>query len=528
MDFQKFKYIESVFTKNLNILKMNLQKMVEISTINYQNLWWKHAKNFNVHDRDLSRVRDEWFEFSRQKIELKPGNIYVIKGPRQSGKTVLLKKTILELLKKNNPPRSIFYFACDSLVSRTRRELRRVLSFFLDMAIEFDKTYIFLDEITYVPDWSYELKHLVDSGLLSKTALVVTGSSPMVLKKEMEFLPGRGAERNEYFLKPLSFRDFSLQLAGPISRHVEDRELKSSLSKLGETLVESSPVGLDNLNEIEDGVKKLLPFKRELDFLFDIYLITGGFPKVANNYFKNRFHKGEEGIDAELSETFIRTILGDLSKHRKTEDIGLQILQSVSSSIGARISFSSLAGRLDGVTHPTIADYLETLEKSVLLQVIHSYDFEKRKIRPKANKKVYFIDPFLFYSVKSRIEGMDSFAFSKEFLMDERNKGKLIEGVVASHLSRVKEEPYIKEPDTFLWFYYDARNEIDFVTRSDEGYLGVEVKYQHAISPREIAKIDQIQNYLILTRDIFESKNNFLFAPISAVLVALKRSDKNL
>jgi hypothetical protein len=500
--------------------------MVEISSIVNQNPWWKYGKDFEHFDRDLSRVREEWIKFSRGAIKLEPAKIYVIRGPRQSGKTVLLKKTILKLLEKENP-RSIFYFACDSLVSRTRRELRRVLDSFLDMSREFGSTYIFLDEITYVPDWSYELKYLADTGSLAKTAIVVTGSSPVVIKKDMEFLPGRGAERNEYFLKPLSFRDFSLQVAEPIRWNIKDEELRHSLGKLPKVL-EAFPIDLTRLDKIEDGVRKLLPFKRELDFLFDIYLITGGFPIVVNDYLEKRFVKGEEGMDAELAETFIRIVLGDLSKHGKIEATGLQILQSISSSIGTRISFASLAKKLEGVTHPTIADYLETLEKSVLLQVIYSYNLDRETIRQKANKKVYFVDPFVFYSINSRIKGVDSFIFSKEFLMDERNKSKLIEGVVASHLSRAEEEPYTKETETFLWFYYDAKREIDFVIRMDEGHLGIEVKYQYAISQKEIAKTDKIQNYLILTKDTFESKNNILFAPVSVLLAVLEKSDKNL
>lgn len=62
--------------------------MVKIDEIVLQNPWWKYGKEFERYDPSLSRVGDIFFH--RCRLPLKRGNVYVIRGPRQVGKTTYL------------------------------------------------------------------------------------------------------------------------------------------------------------------------------------------------------------------------------------------------------------------------------------------------------------------------------------------------------------------------------------------------------------------------------------------------------
>jgi len=186
--------------------------MVEISKIVDQNPWWK-GKEFPFwnYDEYLSKYENAKFKATRKFFLPKSGEIYSISGPRQAGKTTWIKITIRRLLElKEIDNSSICYFSCDTLLSRSRKELRKVIDYFLERLAKFDKGFIFLDEVSYVRDWAFEIKNLADTGKLSKISLFLSGSPLGV--KEVEFLPGRHVEGNRYFLKPLSFREFILSL----------------------------------------------------------------------------------------------------------------------------------------------------------------------------------------------------------------------------------------------------------------------------------------------------------------------------
>jgi len=80
---------------------------------------------------------------------------------------------------------------------------------------------------------------------------------------------------------------------------------------------------------------------------------------------------------------------------------------------------------------------------------------------------------------------------------------------------------------TFLWYWYN-RSEIDFIYKNNTKYIGIEVKYQKTTSPKDILKINQITQYILLSKDNFDYKENTLIIPTSTFLALLKQSEKNL
>ncbi len=89
------------------------------------------------------------------------------------GKTTEIKKKILRLMRDDGvDPDSICYFSCESLVSR--RELRKVLDFFLDKLAGHERIYVFLDEINFVKDWFLEIKGIADSDRFDRVVILFT------------------------------------------------------------------------------------------------------------------------------------------------------------------------------------------------------------------------------------------------------------------------------------------------------------------------------------------------------------------
>src|SRR3989304_1499032 len=102
--------------------------MAKIAEIVSQNPWWKHEAEFDRYDNSLQKANPIFFK--RKEMELVKGSIYILRGPRQVGKTTYLKDTIRSLIQKGIPPRDIFYLSLDFFTSR--REMRNAIAYFIN------------------------------------------------------------------------------------------------------------------------------------------------------------------------------------------------------------------------------------------------------------------------------------------------------------------------------------------------------------------------------------------------------------
>jgi predicted AAA+ superfamily ATPase len=499
--------------------------MIRIGDIVSQNPWWRHGEAFIRYDPNLQRTQPIFFD--RRVIELKQGGIYILRGPRQVGKTTYLKETIRKLIGRAIPAKNILYLSLDSFASR--REMRNGIETFLDLTRDASERFIFLDEITSIRDWNLELKRLADQGIPRGGVILATGSSALKLKEEGELLPGRGVEGNEYYLKPLPFREFVLQTMDWIAGHLtQNQEFQDSFRGLRSVLEESSVDLSWDLEEIKKEVQKILPFKRELAYLFRIYLITGGFPGVINHYLRHRFIEGKENIEPQVSEVFIRDVLGDLSRLEKQEIITRQIFRAIIERYTSRFSFTHLSREIER-SHITTMDYLQCLEDSFISFILYAYDFNKKEPKWKGDKKVYFLDPMVYHSVKAYLRGEPVFGVITETMMDEELLGRIVEGVVISHLRMHREIPLLRSPETFLWNYYDrSGKELDAIVKGDGEYLGIEIKYRNIVTGERMKKISPIKKYIILSKEDVGGGEDPMVVPVDLFLSLLSPSERNL
>ena len=490
--------------------------------ISRENPWWKFGDRFHNYDRHLKELNDAFIEYKRKPIDLKNGNIYIIRGMRQIGKTTYIKQTIRSLLENEVDGGTILYMSCDRLSSR--KELHNLISNFIQQNVEARTLYLFLDEITYLKDWVLELKNIADSNYIDRLIIVATGSNPIKLKEKTERLPGRRVEGNEYYFKPLNFRDFVLQSIDKLLVNIESQELKDALDGL-KSAIERNKIDLDNFDP--GSIKDILPFKEELDWLFTTYTLTGGIPVVINDYLTQKYINKKDNIGPNVYERFIRVILGDITKIGRSEVTAKSILKDISVKYASRYSFTKMGKSLD-ISHQTIIEYLELFENSLLIEIVSSYDFTKKSARIKGDKKIYFANPFIHYSVAALLSGEDGYSTTEEIIL--KNKDILIEGMVANHLAQTKETPYLKEWKTFLWMYYTRTGkEIDFIYKgSGPGYLGIEVKYREEVDIREITRIHETDKDIVLTKNQFEIIDDMILIPVPVFLAGLGKSQRVL
>jgi len=458
-----------------------------------QNPWWKYENKFPSKDVDLRKIS---FLLKRKSIEITPKNIYIIRGIRRCGKTVYLKILIKKLLEKEVDPRSIVYISCDRLTSR--RELYNIIKNIYVKNMDKNKIYIFLDEITYLPNWFLVLKNIAESPWIDKLAIVATGSSPIKIREKAERLPGRRIEGNEYYMKPYTFKEFIINVAKRLIKEKTVEKLVNTVKKL------SFPPNQPNIHLLE-------PFIEEINFLLETYLITGGFPEPITNYLQNR------KINENIFETIIRTCLGEISKTGKNEATAIGILNYILENISGRTDYITIARKI-GIHHETVKDYLETLQNSFMIYVLHCWNLNKKTHAPRKQKKIAISDPFLHHALLKYLKG-----FEWNDLLDEieRRKPALIESLVISHIAQVEEKPHIKEWWTYLGYYYSNNKEIDIVYKKDNKFTGIEIKYEETIKTRKTPI-----KTITLSKDQVEYEKQII--PISLFLAGLKKSEKNI
>jgi predicted AAA+ superfamily ATPase len=497
--------------------------MVRIADITEQNPWWSQGKDFVRYDPRLTRAKPIFFE--RKQIPLEKENIYILRGPRQVGKTTYLKDLVRKLIEKGIPPRDILYLSLDFFTSR--RELRNAITYFLESRRDAPQTFFLMDEITSLEDWNLELKYMADQGILQRGTILATGSSTARLKEKGERLPGRGLEGNEHYIKPLSFREFIRQSV-PTDLIASSGELRHTLDRLKSVLPTCTLDLSSDIEAMKKEIEKILPFKKELGYLFRLYLVTGGTPGVINHYFSNRFLQEKDTLESAIAEIFIRDVLGDFSRLHKQEIITRQILKAILGRYASRYSFSTLAADIQK-THVTTIEYLEFMEESFISFVQYAYDFNTKDIKAKGDKKIYFFDPFTYYAVRTFLEGKEVRDIINSSLENEELLGKLIEGIVISHLQMYSEIPFLKAGKTFLWSYYDKKGkEIDAIFRKNEKYSALEVKYQWQVDERDINRIAPVKKYILLSKEDIEYKGDLMIVPVDVFLALLPVSQRNV
>ncbi|MCB9029509.1 MAG: ATP-binding protein [Deltaproteobacteria bacterium] len=296
-------------------------------------IFWKN-KNWEDSDKHLVKLKEMPFKRPFPFIPEANG-LYIVRGPRQVGKSSWLKEVLSHYAEK----RKCFYLSCEQLESY--RELGALLESLRDYEV------VLLDEISFVKDWARAVKHAVDSGYTK--ILMITGSHAFDLKKGSDLMPGRFEGGGDYELLPMGFDEFALM------RKQAGWALESRLEECR------------------------------------AFFRVGGFPAAV----------AEGGPTAKLPTNSLKTywkwLLGDVLKLGKDQLFLTELLIAIGKFIQEPISLQSLTKNTSIGSHNTVQEYLSLLESCFAIRTLYSVDIDSGTFHTKRNRKIYFLDPLLYW-----------------------------------------------------------------------------------------------------------------------------------
>ncbi len=340
---------------------------------------------------------------------LETREILAVVGPRQAGKTTMLKKIFDDLRKEKAEKKASFISFED----------RNILSLFNSDIKNFADTYVsgndflFIDEFQYSKKGGQKLKYLFDT---FDTKLIISGSSAIDLTVEaIKFLVGR------VFVIELQVFDFEefLSFKDPNYYHLYQKNKIDFIS-------------LDiNKKFAKEQIKTFQKY-------FEEYAIWGGYPRVVISAGK----KEKEMVLKNIYNTYflkeVKSLMDIANDYQFEKMIKLLALQ-----IGSLIEYQNFTNETN-ISFETVKKYLNFLEKTYISKLVQPFYNNKRKEIVKT-PKVYFFDTGLRNAVVNDFRMLD----------DRTDSGELLENAVWAQITR-------QEIPTQYWRDKN-KNEIDFI-----------------------------------------------------------------
>lgn len=445
------------------------------------NPWWADIADMEK-DEHIRRFRSNPIKWMGD-VSVRRGEILVLRGPRQVGKTTLMKRKIEALLREGKTtPQGICYFSCD-LIS-TKEELYSYIREFLDFSELYKppERWLFVDEISFIGDWPLAIKRLKDSGELADAHVFLTGSNSADLKRGAERLPGRGIEGNEYFAYPLAFGEYLSVVGAGSVRPFAD-----------------SPFDFFRGKQVDEKVyarfRQLEARMPRLGIHFGRYAKTGGFLKAINEF--------EAGRQPE-EETYLRWIERDISVLGRDLHSARQVLRAVFEKQCSPTSMLSIAKQTDIASHNTVREYVTLLEELQVLSVYGCFDRSEKRIAARKDKKLHFLDPFIATS----LAGWTGARIAEPCL---------IEGMAAEHMRRSANQAGLA-----FGYYKDPRSEVDIILEREGVLLPIEIKWQDSITPADFKGLYRFGFGILATKASLGVRDGrYLVIPLAMLLAAL-------
>lgn len=411
-----------------------LTKM-DSSALASQNPWWSdpHSLEEDPHLQALDDQPVPWMPRLAHRFRLDADRVYSLRGPRQVGKTTLVKILIRRLLREERvDPRAVFYYSCDHV--RDARELDDLVEAYLRWQAPFrlDRRYLFLDEVSAVEGWSRGVRALANRGRLRRCTVVLTGSHALDVVRETERLPGRRGESAtaelddllDKVLLPMKFAEYA-ETQRPGMRRV------FAGCGLLHRVVRREAVDHLFAGAPSEAWSSLLAHQEALQALLSDYLLTGGFPRPLNDL------RRTERISRETYDLYIRVLAGDLARFDHDERTARDILAAIVERLGTPVSWRTLASEAGVGSHVTVQRYVDALERTYAIQTVYQYDVRHRRRSPRKERKLYVSDPFMFHAIRGWALGLvNPFESARDYVSDPPRRGRLLESVVADHLAR--------------------------------------------------------------------------------------------
>lgn len=195
-------------------------------------------------------------------------------------------------------------------------------------------------------------------------------------------------------------------------------------------------------------------------FSMDEYVYFGGFPGLAPDIQdEDRWRNLME--DSIISPILTRDIL-EIEEIRNPALLR-QVFELACIESAKELSLTKMQGTMNSGTVPTIKNYLDILNKSMIVQPLQNYSPSRVKEKQSVPKMQVFNNAF-----RNRF---GTFSFD-EARVDPAEWGRLVESAVGAHLAnRAMTDDY----ELFYW-RNERRQECDYVLRKGQALVAIEVK----------------------------------------------------
>lgn len=343
--------------------------------------------------------------------------ITVLVGPRQSGKTTILKRLESELRAGG---RKTLWLNLDFEDDFRHVASQGSLLQKIQLELGSGGGVVFIDEIQRRENAGLFLKGLYDQGLPWK--FVVSGSGSIELKEKIsESLVGR---KRLFELSTVSFGEFA-----------------------------DFRTGYRYTDRLRDYFRTE-PSKT--DQLFREYLMYGGYPRVV----LADTHQEKMATINEIFRSYLEKDIVYLLRVEKSESFS-NLVRFLASQSGKMVSYSELSATL-GLSLATVKLYLWYLEKTYIIDKVTPWYTNIRKEITKA--PVYYF----------RDIGLRNFAAGSFGALSDSEAGFAFQNVIHAML---KERFPLADSTIHYWRTKD-KAEVDFVLRSGDTVTPLEVKYR--------------------------------------------------
>lgn len=335
-------------------------------------------------------------------------DIFLLIGPRQAGKTVILKQVQRHLDQRDE--QTFFLNLEDPDYLRLLNETPKNLFSIVPISTLKKRAVVFLDEIQYLNDPSRFLKYLYDE-YRDRLKLIVSGSSAFYIdEKFKDSLAGR---KKIFTIRTLSFKEFL--------------RFKKTANLIGRL---ESPM----LAEREEIVRQ-----------YSEYMLYGGYPRVVLAPLNEK-----KDLLQDIAYSYVKKDVFDAGVRK--DDSFYRLMRIMASQVGNLINVNELA-RTVGVSTSAIRHYLHIAQKSFHITLIRPYYKNLRKELTRM-PKVYFSDLGL----------RNFFVQNFEPLALRNDNGALLENAVFREMSE-----YVSSDEIKFWRTTQGK-EVDFIIERRGAY----------------------------------------------------------
>lgn len=404
------------------------------------NPWWVDPAERPSVPSDVQR--SEFKSLYTQAKDLNNRRAQLLIGPRQVGKSTLLKQIVNELLQEKDPhqkvpPQHVTYIDLEDFARQIPAQ-PVTLSDIIESIQQNSKSsaqstfpqFFMFDEIHASVEWALHIKKLVDTHG-AKMKILATDSSAAILRKEaVETGAGRW---NTQEIEPWSFSDY---------------ERLRFASRVGAAAEAESFATLER------------------------YFFHGGFPEHVQ---KEKSAEIWKSLREDIEDKAIEKDLARILKVRREPALKSLFVTIVRES-GAIFNASSRSDDL-GVSRQKITRWVEQLEDLGLIQVLPRWAKSSRK-SSRAHPKIYAIDPALVAAFSHEVDpknnvSVRSKAAETAFLRHARILARRLEGRLS-------------------FYRVEHGAEADFVLDHKGGRIVFEITTSHEATKDKKRKISEV------------------------------------